>query len=571
MHVRYYENVELEGLPPSYSLTSKYHTVERKRAMAKYHQQSLHWFRKGLRLHDNPSLLAAVRDSQEFRAVFILDPMFVKSGTVGINRWRFLLQSLQDLDDGLKGLGSRLYVLRGKPTEVFPDIFKKWKISHLTFELDTEPYATQRDEAVEAIAEKHGVQITKKSSHTLYDIQSITRANGGKTPMTYQSLLSIVSKMAAPRKPDPALSKEDLQDCKLPVTSDHDSQYGVPSLEELGLDPKDAGPVLFPGGETEAVRRMEEHLERQEWVCRFEKPKTEPNTLSPSTTVLSPYLKFGCLSPRLFYHKIQDVYTRKKNHSKPPVSLHGQLLWREFFYTVAATTPNFHKMEGNPVCLQVPWDTNQEYLQAWKEARTGYPFIDAIMTQLKQEGWIHHLARHAVACFLTRGDLWISWEEGQKVFEEWLLDADYSLNAGNWMWLSASAFFHQYFRVYSPIVFGKKTDKNGDYIRKYLPVLKKMPSQYIYEPWTAPRTVQEKAGCIVGTDYPRPIVEHSVVMKRNIERMKKARAEKYGNNNGPQKAISSPKTSSGGTKRKSKSKDDAGSSNKRTKKMTDFF
>ena len=89
--------------------------------------------------------------------------------------------------------------------------------------------------------------------------------------------------------------------------------------------------------------------------------------------------------------------------------------------------------------------------QAWRESRTGHPFIDAIMTQLREQGWIHHLARHAVACYLTRGDLWISWERGQEVFEELLLDADWSLNAGNWMWLSASAFFHQYYRVYSPV------------------------------------------------------------------------------------------------------------------------
>ena len=107
-------------------------------------------------------------------------------------------------------------------------------------------------------------------------------------------------------------------------------------------------------------------------------------------------------------------------------------------------------------------------LETWfylLQARTGYPFIDAIMTQLREEGWIHHLARHAVACFLTRGDLWLSWERGQAVFEEWLLDADWFLNSANWMWLSCSAFFHQYYRVYSPVAFGKKTDKNGDYIR----------------------------------------------------------------------------------------------------------
>jgi cryptochrome len=102
------------------------------------------------------------------------------------------------------------------------------------------------------------------------------------------------------------------------------------------------------------------------------------------------------------------------------------------------------------------------------------------MIQLKQEGWIHHLARHAVACFLTRGDLYISWERGKEVFEYLLLDADWSLNAANWMWLSSSSFFYQYFRVYSPISFGKKTDPNGDYIKKYIPKLSKFPSKYIY-------------------------------------------------------------------------------------------
>lgn len=104
-----------------------------------------------------------------------------------------------------------------------------------------------------------------------------------------------------------------------------------------------------------------------------------------------------------------------KKNSSPPLSLYGQLLWREFFYTAATNNPRFDKMEGNPICVRIPWDKNLEALAKWAEAKTGFPWIDAIMTQLRQEGWIHHLARHAVACFLTRGDLWISWEEGMKV------------------------------------------------------------------------------------------------------------------------------------------------------------
>jgi cryptochrome len=133
-------------------------------------------------------------------------------------------------------------------------------------------------------------------------------------------------------------------------------------------------------------------------------------------------------------------------------------MWREYNYLMAYCTPNFDKMVGNPVARQIPWDDDPVLLSAWKNSATGYPFVDAIMTQLRETGWIHHLARHMVACFLTRGDLWQSWEEGAAVFEEYLIDADWSINNYNWQWLSCTAHFYQYFRCYSPVAFGKKTD-----------------------------------------------------------------------------------------------------------------
>lgn len=122
----------------------------------------------------------------------------------------------------------------------------------------------------------------------------------------------------------------------------------------------------------------------------------------------------------------------------------------------------------------------------------------------------------------NRGDLWISWEEGQRVFEELLLDADWALNAGNWMWLSASAFFYQYFRVYSPVSFGRKTDKFGNYIRKYCPELKDFPSDLIYEPWNATAAEQRRYNCEIGKDYPNRIVIHEMVQDINKARMKRA-------------------------------------------------
>lgn len=179
-------------------------------------------------------------------------------------------------------------------------------------------------------------------------------------------------------------------------------------------------------------------------------------------------------------------------------------------------------MANNPVARQIPWDDDPVLLSAWKNAQTGYPYIDAIMTQLKHTGWIHHLARHSVACFLTRGDLWQSWEKGAEHFEEELIDADWSINNFNWQWLSCTAHFYQYFRCYSPISFGKKTDKDGAYIKKWLPQFKDFPSKYIYEPWTAPLHVQQKCGVVIGIDYPKPIVDHKEISKSNMGRMKSA-------------------------------------------------
>lgn len=163
-----------------------------------------------------------------------------------------------------------------------------------------------------------------------------------------------------------------------------------------------------------------EHSSTQ--VATFEKPKGNPCKIdNPDTTVLSPYLKFGCVSPRTFYTELLKVYASVKNYTKPPVSLLGQLYWyvlstcnvcicllifvlvqcarammvarREFFYTVGYHTPNFDKMEGNPICKQIPWSEDEELLKAWEEAQTGYPWIDAAMTQLRDQGWLHHLAR----------------------------------------------------------------------------------------------------------------------------------------------------------------------------------
>ncbi|KZV26106.1 (6-4)DNA photolyase [Dorcoceras hygrometricum] len=448
---------------------------------------SLMWFRKGIRLHDNPALQYAAKDSDFVYPVFVIDPHYMEpdpnafspgSRRAGLNRIRFLLESLVDLDFNLKKLGSRLLVLKGEPSEVLSRCLHEWRISKLCFEFDTEPYYQVLDNKVKNHASAVGVEIYSPVSHTIFDPADIIQKNGGKPPLSYQSFVKLAGK--------PSWASSPISDeitCIPPVGIVGNCVISeVPSMKELGYEDKDEDErTPFKGGESEALKRLRESISNKEWVANFEKPKGDPSSfLKPATTVLSPYLK---------------------------------LLWREFFYTVAYGTPNFDQMKGNKICKQIPWKYDDELLVAWRDTKTGFPWIDAIMVQLQKWGWMHHLARHSVACFLTRGDLLVHWEMGRDVFERLLIDSDWSINNANWLWLSCSSFFYQYNRIYSPISFGKKYDPKGNYIRHFLPILKDMPENYIYEPWTAPLSVQAKAKCIIGKDYPKPVVDHGSASK----------------------------------------------------------
>ncbi|XP_050235165.1 (6-4)DNA photolyase [Mercurialis annua] len=488
--------------------------------MAVSGSSSLMWFRKGLRIHDNPALEHALKGSSFLYPVFVIDPHYMKpdptafspgSNRAGVNRIRFLLESLVDLDLSLKKLGSRLIVLNGEPSQILIRCLKEWDVKKLCFEFDTDPYYQGLDVKVKEHASSIGIEVFSPVSHTLFNPADIIQKNGGKPPLSYQSFLKVAG------QPAWACSPLSMTIPSLPPVGDFGSceVSEVPNLEELGygnVEQDDLTP--FRGGESEALKRLRDSIADKKWVANFEKPKGDPSAFSkPATTVLSPYLKFGCLSSRYFYQCLQDVYKNVQKHTSPPVSLVGQLLWRDFFYTVAFGTPNFDQMKDNRICKQIPWNDDNELLVAWREARTGYPWIDAIMTQLRKWGWMHHLARHCVACFLTRGDLFVHWEKGRDVFDRLLIDSDWAINNGNWMWLSCSSFFYQYYRIYSPISFGKKYDPNGNYIRHFLPVLKDMPKEYIYEPWTAPLSVQTKAKCIIGVHYPKPVVAHDTASK----------------------------------------------------------
>lgn len=243
-------------------------------------------------------------------------------------------------------------------------MFKEWGTTFLTFEEDPEPFGHVRDHNITQLCNELGITVIQRVSHTLYHLQQIIDRNGGRAPLTYHQFLAVIACMDPPPLAEPPVTAKTLNGAVTPIAEDHDEKYGVPTLEELGFDTEGLLPPVWQGGESEALGRLERHLERKAWVASFGRPKMTPQSLLPSQTGLSPYLRFGCLSTRLFYYQLTDLYKKIKK-TFPPLSLHGQLLWREFFYCAATKNSNFDKMLGNPICVQIPWDKNPEALAKW--------------------------------------------------------------------------------------------------------------------------------------------------------------------------------------------------------------
>ena len=366
----------------------------------------LFWFRKDLRLRDNLALKKSIEGATELISVYAISK---PSRPCGVNRWQFLLESLADLDEQLKAIGSRLIVVHGYPIDEIPKLVKKWEIDRIGMEIMHEPHVIKRDKIV--LNQIKDCEVIREKGQLLFDPKDIPKVH------SYQQFLSKVSGKNVPKPVDidsvPPLPKNiDFTNFKWPKLSEFHSDQPTTSIK---------------GGSKVAHRMLTEYCSDVDRVAKFEKPETSPGAFDPpATTQLSAHVLWGCLSCREFYHEVKEARDKSKvkSKSKPPVSLEGQLIWREFFHFQGMIISNFDHMRGNAMCRQIPWksaqnpgDEGYEELQKWKNGETGFPWIDALMLQLKQTGWMHHLGRHSVACFLTRGDLFIHWERGKEHFQ----------------------------------------------------------------------------------------------------------------------------------------------------------
>lgn len=246
--------------------------------------------------------------------------------------------------------------------------------------------------------------------------------------------------------------------------------------------------VKWFGGETQAMQSLHIRLMIEEEAFRsgyYLPNQANPDVLQQPTS-MSAHLRYGCLSVRLFYWRVHEVYksVQEEYYRKYPSGPHitGQLIWREYFYTMSVNNLKYGQMVDNDICLEIQWaQPDIDVIEKWKNGKTGFPLIDAAMRQLLAEGWLHHTLRNVVASFLTRGALWQNWEFGLQHFLKYLLDADWSVCAGNWMWVSSSAFERllDTSACTCPIALAKKMDPNGDYVKRYIPELTPLPIKYM--------------------------------------------------------------------------------------------
>lgn len=434
----------------------------------------IYWFRTDLRVHDSPALHAALNLApSHLYPIWCWDPHYVYRARVGPNRWRFLLDCMSDLSSSLTAINpnSRLLVVREAPQTVLPKLWRAWKITHMVFEADRDGYAKERDETIMRAAKEAGVEVVVRYGRTLWDPEEVVKKNAGRPTMTIAQLQqagrkigNIPKPLGAPTslpglgeldlgvefaqerpavEPDLNASQRGEPDRSYAGVTGPEGNFAVPTMEELGLLPATSP---HRGGETLALRVLANILANETYTATFEKPKTAPSAFEPqATTLLSPHLHFGSLSVRLFYWRVHDVISKYPGRaSTPPTSLIGQLLFRDMYFAAqAALGTHFAQTVGNPTARFIPWHLPskidpgtklitgeytidspeaQEHFLRWKYGRTGFPWVDALMRQLRSEGWIHHLGRHMVACFLTRGGCYVDWERGAEVFEEWLID-----------------------------------------------------------------------------------------------------------------------------------------------------
>jgi len=466
---------------------------------------NLVWMRRDLRLHDHAALAAALEQPGLIQPVFVFDSeILTRFSSLHDRRLSFIATQLSLLDKELRRRGGGLLVLRGAAREVMPKLCRAVAAARLVLARDVEPLARARDQAVtDAVQNKTAV--TQLWDHLLLSPEAVCKEGGaafrvftpyyGHWRKQLDAFALHAYSVSDTGRYANVLAMQKMASVEGLAVLDASSPAAM--LEAVGYRLTDTGEWK----PQDAAARLERFASR---LVTY--PVAREYMGEAGTSKLSPYLRFGLLSVR--------ECARRLGGSPGGQKWLSELAWRDFYAMILYHFPEVVEQEFQPRFRGLAWNDNQEYFARWQEGRTGYPVVDAAMRELLKTGWMHNRARMIVASFLTK-DLLIDWRRGEEHFAQHLMDYDLASNNGGWQWAASTGTDAQpWFRIFNPVLQGKKFDPGGTYIRRYVPELSEVPDKHIHEPWRIP-------GGVAG--YPARIVEHHEMREKALAMFKAAR------------------------------------------------
>lgn len=441
-----------------------------------------------MRLADNQALAAAQDASVQVIPVWIKDPSLWDSPYSSQRRRNFLVQGLRKLDADLRALGSYLLIREGRPLDVLTRLCDETGAGAIFTEADVSPYARRRDRGVARVLPLHlqpGLAIRQPGS--------VLKTDGD--PYIVYGPFARTWREAPPTH---------LEECLAPPSS-LESAGTLSGVDLFSENERQAS--HFPAGEQEAQRRLQVFLDGKMASYGQRSHRLDQD----NTSTLSPYLRFGMVSARTVAAAIEQRRGRNDLNAAQREGLarwQDELIWRDFFIHILHHYPEARSRSFREKYRELPWRNDPDQFAAWCEGQTGYPVVDAPMRQLAQTGWISNRARMIVASFLVK-DLLIDWRWGERWFMQQLVDGEPANNNGNWQWVAGTGTdAAPYFRIFNPVSQGEKHDPDGAYVRQWIPELANVETGFVHKPWRMSVTQQRNAGCIIGQDYPAPIVDH---------------------------------------------------------------
>jgi deoxyribodipyrimidine photo-lyase len=458
------------------------------------------WFRDDLRLADNPALSAACAGGRPVVLLYILEDRTPAVRPLGAAARWWLHHSLEHLGAGIERRGNRLILRRGHAHKIVPEIAGAIGATTVFWNRRYGP-ASEIDEKTGRALKRKGVAAETYKANLLFEPDEITN-RAGDPFQVYSAFWRTALDHAVPRPPLKTPRK----------ISPLRKKLETETLNSLSLLPRapdwsDSIANTWTPGETAAMTRFDAFFEGglRSYAMRRDEPARN------GTSTLSPYLRFGEISPFQIWHRVSG-------RSKPAAKFLSEIGWREFAFHLLGQFPALAEQNLKQAFDSFPWDEPMsDDMWAWRRGRTGYPIVDAGMRQLWQTGWLHNRVRMIVASFLVK-HLLIDWRIGEEWFWDTLVDADPANNPSNWQWVAGSGADAQpYFRIFNPVLQGKKFDPKGRYVRKYVPEIAKLPDRFIHEPWAATPLELSAAGVKLGDTYPEPIVDHAAARARALD------------------------------------------------------